>query len=70
MKLNVFCESVLYTWKFNLLDHVVEDLVRFGNVETLDASQFERGNLPRQTCIHMLISVMAVWDAGNGWGER
>lgn len=35
------CETVLYTLMFHLLDHVVEDVERFGNLKTLNALPVE-----------------------------
>lgn len=31
--------------KYDLLDRVMEDLARFGNMETVDASLFEKSNV-------------------------
>lgn len=35
------CKSVLYTLMFDLLDHVVEDVEKFGNLEPLGETQFK-----------------------------
>lgn len=39
------CESGLNRMKCHLLDHVVQDLKRFGSLRILDGSPFERSNL-------------------------
>lgn len=39
-----FCVSGLFTLKFHLLDHMVEDMERFGSLQVLDASAFEHYN--------------------------
>lgn len=39
------CESGLYTLKFHLLDHMVEDIRKFGTLSVLDGSPFEHFNV-------------------------
>lgn len=39
------CPSGLYTLKYHLLDHLVEDLERFGSISFMDAGPFEHFNV-------------------------
>jgi len=39
-----YCEKGLFTLKFHLLDHMVEDMRKFGTLSVLDASAYEHFN--------------------------
>lgn len=49
MKFFSVCTSIVYTMNFHFLDHLVEDLKRFGDVSVLDASLYKQFRVHKKT---------------------
>lgn len=60
--LDAQCKGALYTLKFLLLDHSIEDVDRFGKLQIQDSSAVERYNVHFKSAYRSTLgSIRPVW---------